>query len=96
MELKKSVIQNEEGQTTLEYVLVLAIVVMAYVGVVQWFTGFNLFQKIYKPIHEDFKYAYQYGHPEARGYEDDQGPKMHPRITEDENFRIFLYPGSGQ
>lgn len=86
------IIKNEKGQGATEYILLVAFAVMAFLALSRGIAAIGLQDKLMASFTKDFKYAYQYGHVEARGYGDPQGPKMHPRITEGENFRIFLNP----
>lgn len=83
--------KRESGQATLEYVLLLTIVVSFFMIVSQGLERLGLADKLLKPITQDFAYAYKYGHPDARGY-DEGDPKMHPRIDTKGNFRIFINP----
>ena len=89
-------LRDESGQAITEYILLLSVLVSIFVGVAAALRGKNLGAMVTKPIQQDFKYAYQYGHPKARGY-DDGGPTKHPRAvdptgSDTSNFRIFLNP----
>lgn len=87
--------KSESGQTTIEYVLLLAIVVGFFVTLMTAFKSFGLQRKLMAPLQGSFARTYQYGHPEALGY-DDGGPKRHPRAaqTGNGNFRIFTPKGN--
>lgn len=82
--------RDESGQTLTEYVLLLAAILSFFVTVGAGIRRWGLEAKILKPLNERFAKAYQYGHPDALGY-DDGGPKKHPRAPEkgNGNFRIF-------
>lgn len=85
--------RDEAGQTTIEYVLLLAIVVGLFSIVANGLRKSGVNQMMMRPLKEDFARVYQYGHPKARGY-DDGGPTHHPRAEGggDNNFRIFISP----
>lgn len=85
---------REKGQATLEYILVLGIILLIFAAVMQILTGAGLDKKIMKPITEDFRRAYQFGHPKAKGFEEPGGPDLHPRAEGGNNFRIFFNPKS--
>ncbi len=97
MELKRPrsrvpLASDEKGQAAVEYVLLLFIIVMAFIGVAAFLSDSRLSSRIMKPIKEDYARAYRYGHVKAKGYEDG-GPEYHPRIVDDggeNNFRIFI------
>jgi len=54
--------------------------------------GINVLKQ---PLEKDFKYTYQYGHPQARG-QDTGGPIDIPQYHDDQNFRIFINPPINQ
>ena len=92
LKLKHKPLQNESGQAVIEYVLLIAVVVTAFVLVMQWVTDIGLAQKLTKPITGTFAATYRYGHPKAKGFEDG-APENHPRAVGGENnFRIFINP----
>jgi hypothetical protein len=81
---------DTRGQATLEYVLMLLIVVSSYLFVVRGLMDAGLTQLFLRPIQGDYARAYQFGHPKAEF--DGSGGKNHPRFNGngDNNFRIFL------
>jgi hypothetical protein len=84
--------RSESGQAVIEYVLLLAIIIFLYTLVLERLAGSNGFEVMKKPLTQDFKYTYRYGHPEARG-QTDGGPKLIPQHHEPaQNFRIFINP----
>jgi hypothetical protein len=82
-------LKNEEGQTLVEYILLLSILVMAFGILVSALGKLGMEDSFLKPLTTKFAHAYQYGHPDAKGY-DDGGPYKHP-IADDgqDSFRIF-------
>lgn len=93
--LSKSIIRNEKGQAAIEYVLLLSAVIFFAALLSRGLRESGISTRIMTRLQNEFRYAYQYGHPEARGMDDPDGPKMHPRIlgeTASGNFRIFLNP----
>ncbi len=87
---------DETGQATVEYILLLSVLVSLFLIVARGIGQMGLAEKLARPIQKDFKAAYQYGHPKAKGSADG-GFEHHPRAMEGgkdkENFRIFLNPG---
>jgi len=91
--VKKSLLRAESGQATLEYVLLLAVLVMVAGIVGKGLERAGLAKTLMKPITEEYAYTYKYGLAAARGF-DEGTPNLHPRVTEPRgsNFRIFLNP----
>lgn len=85
-------LQNEKGQAAVEYVLLLAVAVLLFLVLSGFMSRFGVTRKIMAPIKEDFRRAYQYGHREAKGFDEDGGPELHPRANGGNNFRIFINP----
>lgn len=84
--------KNTEGQAVIEYILMLFVVLSAYMILVKGLTDGGAAQKLLQPIQQDFRRAYQFGHPKARGFEDG-APELHPRVqTGKDNFRLFINP----
>jgi hypothetical protein len=85
---------RESGQSTLEYILLLATIATGIAFVSSRLTGMDLASRLGKPLNDNFAHTYKYGHPKALGY-DDGGPTFHPRATDkgNNNFRIFINPG---
>ncbi len=80
---------QQEGQATVEYILLLAAVVGFYAIVAKGIRDFGLAQLLMKPITGEFAKVYRYGHSEAKGY-DDGGPEKHALARDSGNFRIFM------
>jgi Flp pilus assembly pilin Flp len=90
----RKLLREERGQTTVEYILLLAAIVSFFLIIGRGLKGRDLTKALTKPLTEDFAFAYKYGHPKARGY-DEGAPRMHPRAGAGEdpsNFRIFISP----
>lgn len=92
-----SLLRSQSGQATLEYILILSIVVLGVITVFRGLERLDLQSKLRKPIAGEFARAYRYGHPRAKGYEDGNeynsgGPEMHPRVSAEGNFRVFFNP----
>lgn len=84
----------ESGQALVEYILLLAIIVGIYMLVVKGFSEYQIAKKLTARITGPFTRTYRYGHPQTRGYEDGT-PKKHPRVpVGEDNFRIFINPGT--
>lgn len=81
----------ESGQAVVEYVLLLAMVVSLYGMILGKLSETNALQKMKAPFEKEYKYTYEYGHPEARGQEDG-GPLYIPQHHDQTNFRIFINP----
>ena len=90
---------SEEGQATIEYVLLIAVIAGLFVTLASQLPRLGIANMILDPIKGEFASAYAYGHPEAKGLNDDDGPHMHPRYHPEavggENFRIFINPEIG-
>lgn len=84
--------QNESGQAIVEYILIMAVVVGIFVVVSQGIGRMNLANSLMAPLNKEFANTYKYGHPLAQGW-DEGTPYYHPRITDKDNFRIFINPG---
>jgi hypothetical protein len=84
---------NESGQTIVEFVLLMIIVVLGFIFVSKGLTvvGFKkgLEKTVMSPITTDFAMAYKYGHPKAKG--PDEGSLDHHPMNESE-FKLFLNP----
>ncbi|HAR43886.1 MAG TPA: hypothetical protein DCS07_14835 [Bdellovibrionales bacterium] len=90
MVLKK---RRQAGQATFEYILLLIILLSAYIAFVRSLTTFQLGEKMLKPIQEDYKNAYQVGHPKGRS-NDEGTSENHPRAEDGgmNSFRLFINP----
>lgn len=84
-------VKNRSGQAVLEYILLLSIVIFLFTTAMRIMSERDWFAGLTSPLTRDFKFAYQYGHPEARGPADggQKNIAQHP-----ENFRIFINPST--
>lgn len=89
--------QDQRGQATVEYILLLSTLVAFFVVVRAGLERMQITDRLMAPIEQDFARTYRYGHPKAKGYPDGEpynegGPEHHPRIWGGSNFRVFLNP----
>ena len=83
--------KSTSGQAITEYILLLAILVSLYTAFINGLMNSGALAALKKPLEKDFKYTYQFGHPEARG-QNDGGPTKIPQHSDPANFRIFINP----
>jgi Flp pilus assembly pilin Flp len=90
----KSFLREEKGQAVVEYIVMVAVVVGIYLSVLTVLKNRKLGNMLTKLVLGPYAAAYQFGHTQAKGF-DDGGPKFHPRADGGENnFRLFLNPDS--
>ncbi len=89
---KKILLKDEKGQSVLEYVLVLAVIVGAILLVMSLLKNSNFFyKKVTAPLVSHIVYNYKYGDPTAQGW-DEGTPLKHIQISrpnEGQTFRLF-------
>lgn len=87
---------DQSGQAVIEYVLMLAIALTAFLVVARGLSVLKVEERLMRPLSQSYAKTYQYGHPEASGYGDEDGPKRHPRavVPGSDNFRIFINSGA--
>lgn len=90
MELK-NLVRNESGQAVTEYVLILSVLVMFYMGLMTVIDRMNLAEKLAGPIVGSYARVYKYGHPKAKGF-DEGTPEFHPRAVIGGKVRLFINP----
>lgn len=90
--MRRDLIRDESGQTAMEYLMVVIVIVSVFSVMVRQIREMGLVDRMLTPITEDFAAAYKYGHPRAKGPADPGGPKMHPRVVAPDNFRMVLNP----
>ena len=90
----KTLIHNEQGQAITEYILLLAIIIMAYAMFARMLSSSGLANRLSHSMTGPFASAYKYGLPTAKGW-DEGGPVLHPRAVGGNNFRIFFNPKIG-
>ncbi|MGZ3649642.1 MAG: hypothetical protein ACXVB9_18970 [Bdellovibrionota bacterium] len=90
--MKKSLLRNQRGQSVMEYMLVLMVVVGAILLVMSLLKKSNFFyKKVTEPLVKTITYNYKYGDPSAQGW-DEGSPKLHIQISrpnEGQTFRLF-------
>lgn len=90
-------IKNNLGQATLEWVLLMMVIVLAYMMVSKdLIKNQKVADKLATPLQKQYPKVYQNGLPYARGIDDPEGPYYHPRVVEQNNFRIFIYNNKSQ
>ena len=88
-------VNNESGQATTEYILILLITLSAFALVAGTVSKNNWSKKLTDPLRKEFQASYKYGDPKGKGYDEGE-PANHPRISiprTNNNFRIFYNPG---
>ncbi len=90
--LKKNFIGNQKGQTIVEYMLVLLVIVGAILLFLNLMKNSDFFfKKVTSPLVSYIVYNYKYGDPAAQGW-DESSPKKHIQISrpnEGQTFRLF-------
>ncbi len=84
--------KNESGQTVVEYLLLLFVIVGVVVIAYRWFkTSEFFFKNVTKPLVAQIRYNYKYGDPVAQGWDEGQ-PKKHIEIPkpDGQTFRLFM------
>lgn len=90
--LSHKCLQNEIGQSALEYILLLAIVSGFSLTILRAISSFGIMEKVAAPLTKGYAMTYKYGHPKAKGY-DEGSPENHPRAVTGENAtRLFINP----
>lgn len=86
---------NQSGQATVEYILILSVVVAIFVTLRGALGDLDLAGGIAGPIQTELRRAYQYGDADTIGPDERNGPVNHIRATvpAGKNFRIFMNPG---
>jgi len=90
----RSLHKNERGQATIEYVLLLLIVVGGYSMILKWVNQLGLADLLAAPLTTTYASVYKYGHPKAKGF-DEGTPENHPRILINGTTRMFINPRGG-
>jgi hypothetical protein len=89
--LERKLLGNESGQSIIEYILLLAIVVGFFYATYNGIKAWGLPDKFFGAYEQTFAAAYQFGDPRTRQRGADY--EYHPRVFSDAqgNFRIFYY-----
>lgn len=89
---KRKALANENGQTVVEYLLVLFVIVSGFMLVMKLLKENDFFfKKISEPLVKQITYNYKYADPKAQGW-DEGNPKLHIQISrpnEGQTFRLF-------
>ena len=95
--LERSTMQS--GQASVEYIVLLGMVVVMFVALQAGINSYKLGDKIKTALFEKFQNAYRYGHPDARASIDGQSAFVKqarfsnsPSGNDSQNFRIFVNP----
>ncbi len=75
---------NKSGQATVEYILLLAIVIMTFIGIEKLMEDRDWYKTLTSPLTKDYKNTYQWGHPKADG---EKNVAQNP-----DQFRVFVNP----
>ncbi len=86
-------LRTESGQAIVEYILLLAVIVMVFLAIGRGLGKIGVVGQLSKPLQQDFARTYQYGHPKAKGF-DDGGPEYHPRAVVGGKTRVFINPST--
>jgi hypothetical protein len=90
--MKLSRLRNQRGQSIVEYILVMAMVVGLVLFIFGSLKKSNFFfNKITKPLVQHVVYNYKYGDPRSQGW-DEGSPRLHIQISKPnggETFRMF-------
>ena len=83
---------GEAGQSMVEYLLVLAVIVTAVLLLLNLLKSSDFFyRKVTEPLVKYIIYDYKYGDPRAQGW-DEGSPRLHVQISrpnEGQTFRLF-------
>jgi hypothetical protein len=82
---------GSKGQTTVEYILMLAVITAMFMAVQRGLRDSGAIGALGGIASRDFKQTYQFGHPKAKGA-DQGGPEKQIRVPEGDNFRLFVNP----
>lgn len=88
---KRKFLRNQRGQTIIEYVLVMAVVVSAIMLIMGKLKQSQFFfKKFTEPLVKHMTYNYKYGDPRAQGWDEGQ-PRLHIQISQPQGatFRMF-------
>lgn len=85
---------TQAGQTTIEYILMMAVVLGIVMGMMTILNRDKFFFKqLVQPIVSYMRYNYKYGDHNALGWDEGGGPRKHIQISEPgagETFRLFV------
>lgn len=82
--------KNERGQTIVEYILVMSLVVGLLVGVMSYLKKSEfIFKNFTAPMLSYLRFNYKYGDPSALGWDEIGGPRKHIQISKPSSGRTF-------
>jgi hypothetical protein len=85
---------SQAGQALTEYVLLLALIGLAYLLVVRGFRNFRVADRLLDPVRNRYAAIYRFGSPLAKPPE--EGGAFHPRIPQGNSIRLFINPREPQ
>jgi len=88
---RRKLLQNQRGQSMIEYVLVMAVVVGGIILIMGKLKQSEFFfKKFTEPLVKHMTYNYKYGDPGAQGW-DEGNPRRHIQISDPQGatFRMF-------
>ena len=92
--LTKQKIQSQAGQGTVEYILLLSIIVSFFLFLSRGLQNSEAGRRLMEPLAQDYRTVYQFGKKGVVGSDNGNIPNDHPRFeSPSNNFRIFLNPG---
>lgn len=85
-------VRSERGQATIEYVLMLSIIIGFYMALIKAIEKGQLAERLMGPLVGSYAMTYKYGNPKAKGY-DEGTPENHPRaVVGGNSVRLFINP----
>ena len=85
--------KGQKGQAITEYIVMVAAVVSFYFVVTAGLKELNVIEVLFQPINKGYKQAYQFGDPNAQGFESRTGqPSNHPAYDVGQNGKFFANP----
>jgi len=90
MELDRR-LNSRSGQSTLEYILVLVLVIAIFSAIGRVFQAVGVVDLMMAPLKKEYKAVYKYGHVDAEG--PDEGSRtFHPSALYGQPGRTFVNP----
>ena len=92
LRLRRQKRKRQSGQTMVEYMLIMLVVVGALIGILSRLKKSQFFYKNFtEPLVKYVRYNYKYGDPKAQGW-DEGSPSRHIQISkpnDGQTFRLF-------
>lgn len=90
--MRKKLLKGEAGQSVVEYLLVLCVIVSGLMLLLSLLKNSEFFyNRVTAPLVKHITYNYKYGDPSAQGW-DEGNPRMHIQIAtpnDGQTFRLF-------